>query len=154
MNQDSPTGRPSPLAMHHIALYVENFAACEAFYTELLGMQVEWRPDADNVYLTGGWDNLALHRAGGAPAPDAAQRLDHLGFVLPDAAAVDSWHDYLRAHGIRMVAAPRTHRDGARSFYCLDPAGNRVQFIHHPPLAPVMRCLATGGVSALRTDEG
>jgi hypothetical protein len=29
-------------------------------------------------------------------------------------------------------AAPRTHRDGARSFYCLDPDGNTVQFIFLP----------------------
>ena len=27
-----------------------------------MGMQVEWRPDPDNVYLTSGNDNLALHR--------------------------------------------------------------------------------------------
>jgi hypothetical protein len=30
---------------------------------------------------------------------------------------------------------PRTHRDGARSFYCFDPAGNLVQFIYHPPIS-------------------
>ena len=49
--------------LRHIALFVENFAECENFYTDLLGMEVEWRPDDDNVYLTNGNDNLALHRA-------------------------------------------------------------------------------------------
>jgi hypothetical protein len=34
-----------------------------------------------------------------------------------------------------MKTNPRSHRDGARSFYCLDPAGNTVQMIFHPPLA-------------------
>ena len=29
----------------------------------LLGFAVEWEPDPDNVYLTSGCDNLALHRA-------------------------------------------------------------------------------------------
>ena len=42
--------RPSPTAgMRHIALYAEKFEACEAFYVDLLGMTVEWRPDPDNV---------------------------------------------------------------------------------------------------------
>jgi hypothetical protein len=33
-----------------------------------------------------------------------------------------------------MKASPRTHRDGARSFYCADPEGTVVQVIFHPPL--------------------
>jgi catechol 2,3-dioxygenase-like lactoylglutathione lyase family enzyme len=89
------------------------------------------------VYLSSGHDNLALHR-GPVPAGQG-QRLDHIGFVLRDIADVDPWHVFLRDNGARIVAAPRTHRDGARSFYCLDPAGNRVQIIFHPPLAGALR---------------
>jgi hypothetical protein len=33
-----------------------------------------------------------------------------------------------------MRTQPRTHRDGARSFYCYDPDGTVVQVIHHPPV--------------------
>jgi hypothetical protein len=33
-----------------------------------------------------------------------------------------------------MRTEPRTHRDGARSFYCYDPEGAVVQVIHHPPV--------------------
>lgn len=29
----------------------------------------------------------------------------------------------------------RNHRDGARSFYCLDPEGVVVQVIYHPPIS-------------------
>ncbi|HAU06747.1 MAG TPA: glyoxalase, partial [Gammaproteobacteria bacterium] len=55
--------RPEPtLGLRHIALFVVNFEQCESFYTQLLGMEVEWRPDENNVYLTSGNDNLALHR--------------------------------------------------------------------------------------------
>jgi predicted enzyme related to lactoylglutathione lyase len=36
---------------------------------------------------------------------------------------------------VKILKEPKTHRDGARSFYCLDPAGNTVQMIYHPPLA-------------------
>jgi hypothetical protein len=34
-----------------------------------------------------------------------------------------------------MLAEPRTHRDGARSFYCQDPDGNAVQILYHPPIS-------------------
>ena len=126
--------RPKPTAgMRHVALNVIDLEGCERFYVELLGMRVEWRPDADNVYLTSGNDNLALHRAA-ADTGAAAQRLDHIGFIIEEIDQIDVWHEFLSARGVIIVKAPRTHRDGARSFYCRDPDGNTVQIIHHPPL--------------------
>jgi catechol 2,3-dioxygenase-like lactoylglutathione lyase family enzyme len=126
--------------MRHVALFVRNFELAEWFYVELLGMVVEWRPDPDNVYLTSGVDNLALHRApASAPASPlvvSGQRLDHIGFILNTPELVDDWYRFLGANGIDVGAAPRTHRDGARSFYCCDPDGTIVQMIYHPPLVP------------------
>jgi len=128
--------RPGATAgLRHVALTVKALEACERFYTELLGMRVEWRPDADNVYLTSGHDNLALHRAPTGFEPDTAQRLDHIGFVIDEVGAVDAWHLFLKSEGVAILKEPKTHRDGARSFYCSDPDGNTVQIIYHPPLA-------------------
>ena len=125
--------RPGSTAgLRHVALYVPDLTACEHFYVDLLGMQVEWRPDADNVYLTSGHDNLALHRAS-KPAGQP-QRLDHIGFILETPQAVDAWYDFLQAHAVPMRSSPKTHRDGARSFYCEAPDGTVVQMIYHPPL--------------------
>lgn len=131
--------------MRHVALFVKDFEACESFYTDLLGMQVEWKPDPDNTYLTSGNDNLALHRMptstverGGENQgkPDISQqRLDHIGFIIDAMDDVDRWHEFLKAKGVRIKAQPRTHRDGARSFYCLDPDGTLVQLIYHPPIS-------------------
>lgn len=108
------------------------------FYTQVLGFAVEWEPDSDNVYLTSGADNLALHRGAAGDDPPARAgggALDHLGLVVGRAADVDAWADYLAGQGIALDAAPRTHRDGARSLYVSDPDGNRVQIIHHPPIS-------------------
>jgi len=121
--------------MRHVALNVSDVAACERFYVDLLGMQVEWRPDADNVYLTSGHDNLALHRIANPAGPDDVQRLDHVGFFIATPEQVDDWYDFLVANDVVIVAEPRTHRDGARSFYCRDPEGVVVQVIYHPPIA-------------------
>ena len=128
--------RPEPTAgLRHVALQVRNLEAVEHFYSQLLGMRVEWRPDPDNVYLTSGNDNLALHRTTGEFAPAGAQRLDHIGFIIGRMQEVDNWYAFLKSKGVTLVKEPRTHRDGARSFYCLDPDGNSVQLIYHPPLS-------------------
>ena len=128
--------RPQPtIGLRHLALNVLNLEACEQFYVNIIGMTVEWRPDPDNIYLTSGHDNLALHRAPEGFNPEGSQRLDHLGFIINTIDQVDVWHDYFKAHNIKIAAAPKTHRDGARSFYGFDPDGNVVQMIYHPPLA-------------------
>ena len=131
-----PLNRPAPtLGMRHIALIVDDMAVSLRFYQDLLGMAVEWQPDADNVYLTSGYDNLALHKAPSGFKIGSHQRLDHLGFILASEQEVDRWYDFLVENGVEIKKQPRTHRDGARSFYCVDPDGNVVQMIYHPPLA-------------------
>lgn len=128
--------RPEPTAgMRHVALFVEGLEETVLFYTKLMGMSVEWQPDSDNVYLTSGNDNLALHRYRGDERNIATQRLDHIGFIIDQIDQVDEWYEFLKAHGVRMKSEPKTHRDGARSFYCLDPDGNVVQIIYHPPIS-------------------
>ena len=110
-----------------------HYEATRSFYVVVFGMAVEWEPDQDNVYLTSGSDNLAIHRC--QAQADARQTVDHIGFIVAQPAEVDAWHEYLLAHDVVVVAEPRTHRDGARSLYCRDPAGLQVQVIYHPPLS-------------------
>lgn len=128
--------RPEPTCgMRHVAIFVKNFEACEAFYVELLGMSVEWRPDPDNVYLCGGTDNLALHRAPIDADTVGFQKLDHIGFIIKTPEEVDVWFEFLSFKSVEIRNEPRTHRDGARSFYCYDPDGIVVQMIYHPPIS-------------------
>jgi len=128
--------RPAPTSgMRHIALFVTDLDACERYYVDLLGMSVEWRPDNDNVYLTSGNDNLALHRASEEFDTSGPQKLDHIGFIIKTAVQVDEWFEFLQHHDVKIRQKPRTHRDGARSFYCYDPAGTVVQIIYHPPIS-------------------
>lgn len=125
--------KPNPhTGLRHLALYVKNLNECVSFYADLLGFTIVWQPDPDNIYLSSGTDNLALHRAPADFTPAKHQHLDHLGFFLKTPDDVDIWHDYLRAHQVAIVAAPKDHRDGTRSFYCKDPDGNVVQMIYYP----------------------
>lgn len=123
------------MGLRHVALFVDDLQACLLFYRDVIGMQEEWQPDQDNIYLTSGTDNLALHRLDVESQFDGPQRLDHIGFVMETADDVDAWHKHLLAHGTKIAQVPKTHRDGARSLYCHDPAGNLLQFIYHPPIS-------------------
>src|SRR3989442_4939177 len=72
--------RPTHLGLRHLALNVRELDAMKRFYVDVLGFEVEWEPDPDNVYLSSGRDNLALHRrTGGSPG---ASPLGHLGRIV------------------------------------------------------------------------
>jgi catechol 2,3-dioxygenase-like lactoylglutathione lyase family enzyme len=138
--------RPAHAGLRHLALKVRDLDVMKRFYVDVLGFAVEWEPDRDNVYLSSGIDNLALHRSdslvtsretehrsedsGGGGSP-----LDHLGLIVRSADDVDRWAEFLKHRGVTLDALPRTHRDGARSCYFRDPEGNQIQVIHHPPIS-------------------
>ncbi len=135
-----PASHPPTLGLRHVAVSVAGagFEACDRFYSEGMGMRVDWRPDADNVYLSYGPDNLALHRV--AEIDHKKSALDHLGFVTASADDVHAWYarilELMASHTLEIVMPPKLHRDGATSFYFRDPAGNQVQIIHIPTLRP------------------
>ena len=124
------------LGIRHIALFVRDLDASRRWYCDLLGFRVDWEPDAENLYLTSGADNLALHKASPEKVADwRAQRLDHFGFAIRTMEEVDAWAAHLRASGVELAKEPKTHRDGARSFYVRDPDGNVIQFIWHATMS-------------------
>jgi catechol 2,3-dioxygenase-like lactoylglutathione lyase family enzyme len=126
--------RPAHGGLRHLALNARHLEAMKRFYVDVLGFTIEWEPDPDNIYLTSGRDNLALHRARDGRSP-SGQALDHLGLIVTAADDVDRWAAFLESRGVTLDAKPKTHRDGARSCYFRDPDGNRVQIIHHPPIS-------------------
>jgi catechol 2,3-dioxygenase-like lactoylglutathione lyase family enzyme len=126
---------PQMIGLRHAALFVKDVDRSLDFYRDVFGMKLEWRPDADNVYLTSGTDNLALHRLPPDQGPGDCRTLDHIGFIVRNAEDVDQWADHVVSLGIELAKQPKTHRDGARSFYIRDPDGILIQVIHHPPIS-------------------
>ena len=123
------------LGLRHAALRVRDINRSLEFYRDVLGMELEWMPDADNVYLTSGSDNLALHSMQPGHEPGPSQALDHIGFVVSRPEEVDEWAERVRGQGVELAKEPKTHRDGARSFYFYDPDRILIQLIYHPPIS-------------------
>lgn len=120
------------LGLRHVALNVFDVATCAAFYQKIFDMKIDWQPDTQNIYLTSGHDNLALHQVAKCVRERASQRLDHIGFFVESPHAVDEWLLFLKRNNVRIMKEPKTHRDGARSLYCADPEDNVIQIIHIP----------------------
>ena len=123
--------------MRHIALKVRDVARSKSFYQDILGMGVVWEPDPQNVYLSSGCDNIALHEVSQSFATGAPeQQLDHLGFVIATIDQVKQLEETFRASGVKIVHPFKVHRDGSASFYCADPDGIVIQMLYEPHLSP------------------
>jgi len=126
---------PLLLGLRHVALNVRNVRKSVEFYCSVLGMSVEWEPDPDNVYLTSGADNLAIHKLPEGAAPGAVQNVHHIGFIVARPEDVDIVAARVQGQGIELAHPVKTHRDGARSFYFRDPDGILIQLLYHPPIS-------------------
>ena len=89
----------------HIAVSVPNIAEAVAWYTKTFSCRVAYQ-DATWAYLDFENARLAL------VIPE--QHPPHLGFTHPDAAK---------------FGPLKTHRDGTRSTYIQDPAGNAIEIV-------------------------
>ena len=123
--------------LRHIALKVKDIKRSKAFYQETFGMRVVWEPDSQNVYLSSGSDNLALHEISTDTDPLSTNHLlDHFGFIVDEAETVKELEKRFRANGVRIVHPFKFHRDGSASFYCADPDGIVIQMLYEPHLSP------------------
>ena len=122
------------LGIKHVALKVKNFDNCLKFYTHILGMDIDWQPNDDNVYLSNGKDNLALHKDSNLDLSSKNNRLDHYGIMLKTKDDVDYWFNFIKRHDVEIFKDIKDHRDGSRSFYCYDPDKNILQIMWHPTL--------------------
>ena len=122
--------------MRHIALKVKDLARSKTFYQEILGMDVVWEPDKQNVYLSSGCDNIALHEVSESFLKTAEERqLDHLGFVVESIERVKELEQEFSVRGVRIVHPFKIHRDGSASFYCADHDDVVIQMLFEPTLS-------------------
>ncbi|MGN6732194.1 MAG: VOC family protein [Candidatus Binatia bacterium] len=103
--------------MRHIALKVKDVTRSKRFYQDVLGMDVVWEPDPQNVYLSSGCDNIAIHGVSEIFANTAEERqLDHLGFVVEDVERVRALENELSRKEYRLCSHLRFTATAVRLF--------------------------------------
>ena len=111
-------------------LYVDDLAAAERFYGELLGLELDSRKSGLFVFFRCGESMLLLFEPAAAGAgrnvpAHGARGPGHACFAVAEA-DLDGWQQRLAAAGVaieQQVSWPR----GGRSFYFRDPAGNSLE---------------------------
>jgi len=125
--------------MKHLALWVIDMKRSRAFYEGVLGLKVVWEPDPDNVYLSSGEDNVALHSISRKDLDrfqqGVGQFLDHFGFIVQSPQQVEGLAKKMEEAGVPILDPVRFHRDGSCSFYMADPDGNRIQILYEPTIS-------------------
>ena len=131
----------TPTAILETILYATDLAAAEAFYRDVLGLEVYSRVPGRQVFLRCGAQMLLIFNPDATskpPPPDArapvpphgARGAGHVCFAAT-ASELFAWRRHLEASGIAIEADfewpnPSPEKRG-RSIYFRDPAGNSVE---------------------------
>jgi catechol 2,3-dioxygenase-like lactoylglutathione lyase family enzyme len=111
-------------------LYVDDLAAAERFYGELLGLELDSRKDGLFVFFRCGPGMLLLFEpdaaaTGRAVPAHGAHGPGHACFAVAED-ALPAWRSRLIAAGVAIEQEVKWPR-GGRSFYFRDPAGNSLE---------------------------
>ena len=141
MSEESRQDVPHGKGLRHVALNVTNLEVSKTFYQIWFGMNIVWEPDAENVYMSSGVDNLALHQIPKEKIPAHqqchGQFLDHLGFVMGSPESVDQLYERVVKEGVEIIHHPKRHRDGSYSFYLADPDRIVIQILYEPTISAI-----------------
>jgi glyoxylase I family protein len=111
-----------PLRLHHVNLLVDDLAAAERFYGEVLGWEPAGRPDFGfpGAWFDLGHGQLHLVVVDEMPPPSGA----HFAVEVAD---LDAVAGDLEAAGVAVRPGGGTAGAGRQAF-CQDPAGNLIEF--------------------------
>ena len=129
-----PRTTPPPVeGVVETAVYADDLAAAEAFYSTVLGLPVIGRESGRHVFFrAGAGDVLLVFRStatlyGGKLPPHGATGPGHFALGVR-ADALSTWRDHLVASGVS-IEAEVGWPGGGRSVYFRDPAGNSVELV-------------------------
>lgn len=114
------------------AVYVDDLAAAERFYGEVLGLTPHWAEAGRHVFFAVGDRMLLVFRAeatlkGDVLPAHGARGPGHFALGIPTD-DLDRWREHLLARGVA-IEQEVTWPLGGRSLYFRDPAGNSVELI-------------------------
>ncbi len=112
-------------------LYAEDLQACEAFYTNILGLELYSKDAHRHLFFRCGHGMFLLfkpdvtQRSHSTVPPHGAMGPGHVAFAIPPE-SIDRWREHLQNHGIA-IETEIDWPSGGHSIYFRDPAGNSIE---------------------------
>ena len=115
---------PTPIAMHHVHLFVTDPKAAQAWYVEHFGAVAGKRGMFDTANVPGA--EITLGKADALQAPSKGRSVDHMGFEVK---GIDAFVAKLKAAGIKtdMDIRNSANASGLRIVYVTDPWGTEIE---------------------------
>ena len=111
--------------MRHVALKVKNVAQSKTFTKKSSAWTWSGEPDAENVYLSSGCDNIAIHAVSANFAASAEEKqLDHLGFIVESTERVKELEREFIAKGCASFTRSKRTATAARRFTARTPTAS------------------------------
>lgn len=123
---------PSIQNLVEATLYVDDLDRAEAFYRDVLGLELIGKEPGRHVFFRAGQSVLLVFnpestQKGGVLPAHGAKGPGHVALGIP-ADSLDSWRSRLPEHGVQ-IEKEATWPKGGRSLYFRDPAGNSVELV-------------------------
>jgi catechol 2,3-dioxygenase-like lactoylglutathione lyase family enzyme len=114
----------TPIAMHHIHLFVPDTLAAQKWYVQHFGATPGKRGQFDTANVPG--TEITFGKADMPQAPTKGRSVDHMGFEVKN---IDAFIAKLQAAGIKSDAPIRssTNASGIRLAYVTDPWGTEIE---------------------------
>jgi catechol 2,3-dioxygenase-like lactoylglutathione lyase family enzyme len=115
---------PTPLAMHHVHLFVTDPLEAQKWYVQNFGATPGKRGPFDTATVPGA--EISIAKADQPQAPTKGRSVDHMGFEVKN---IDAFVAKLTAAGIKTDAPIRnsTNASGLRIVYITDPWGTEIE---------------------------
>jgi catechol 2,3-dioxygenase len=129
---------PAATCVGHVHLKVADLERAIAFYSGVLGFEVQQRYGAQAAFLSAGGyhHHIGLNTwesAGGTPPPPGHTGLYHTAFLFPDRASLGAAMKRVIAAGIPLDGA--ADHGVSEAIYLRDPDGNGVELYRDKPQA-------------------
>jgi catechol 2,3-dioxygenase-like lactoylglutathione lyase family enzyme len=119
-----------PKGITHLTLRVNDIKKAEAFYTSVLGFEVEKRMGQTMTVYRIGEDSLVIAEAETSyDKVSRDYRVDHFGFNVESNTLVDEMANWCKEKEVTIINGPGNRKNG-RYLFITDPDGNMIEIFH------------------------
>jgi len=125
--------------LNHLHIKAPDLESADRFYRDYFGFKTAFEHEGASFLIDDGGFLLAIFQYKPGEKRFTYPEWYHFGFCLTDESAVRELYARMRADGVEFARPLKEYDDGTVNFYCLDPAGHKVEVSWNPEEAKLFR---------------